>query len=72
MSLDGPVCSKCLILEQYCICNISPETLRLAEEAVKRKAGPIEFDPKLGTHEDPMTIYDSQFYSPAQRSGDGK
>jgi hypothetical protein len=36
MSLDGPICARCLILEQYCICNIEPETLKLAEEALKR------------------------------------
>jgi hypothetical protein len=66
MSLDGPVCSDCLILEQYCICNVSPETLRLAEEALKRPAvAGFVVDPKLGTSEDPMTIYDAQFYYPA-------
>jgi hypothetical protein len=48
MSLDGPVCSKCLILEQYCICNISPEMRQAAEEALKRKALPgDEWIPKL-------------------------
>lgn len=68
MSMDGPICSTCLILEQYCICNISPETLRLAEEALKRP--PVKgftVDPKLGTAEDPMTIYDRQFYSQSDR-----
>jgi DTW domain-containing protein YfiP len=42
MSLDGPVCSKCLILEQYCICDISPEIRQAAEEALKRTALPDE------------------------------
>ena len=72
MSLDGPVCSKCLILEQYCICDISPETLQAAREALNRPpvAGFV-IDPKLGTDEDPMTAYDRQFYSPADQSPEG-
>lgn len=48
MSMDGPVCSKCLILEQWCICDISPEIRQAAKEALKRKAPPDDvWIPKL-------------------------